>query len=96
MIFGEGAELDAAGLEVVGDSEQVRERAAEAIQPPHHEHVTAAGVVEQRGQLGAVVASTGHAIGPDPFGPSLRERLYLHVGGLVQRRDSRVSQQRHR
>lgn len=94
--FGDGAEFDAAVLEVTGDREQVRQRVAEAVQPPHHEHVTAGGVVEQSGQLGAIVASTRHSVGPDSFGSGLRQCLCLHVGGLVQRRNAGISEQRHR
>jgi len=44
--FDERAQLDAAALQVAGDGEQVGERTAEAVKPPHHEHATAAGVVE--------------------------------------------------
>ena len=79
--LGERAELDAAVLEVAGHSEQVRERSAEAVQPPHHEHVPASGIVQERGQLGAIVTSTGYALRPNSLGPSLRQRLYLHVRG---------------
>jgi len=77
--FDERAQLDAAALQVAGDGEQVGERTAEAVKPPHHEHATAAGVVEQRGQLGAVVASPGHAFGPNPFGSGVRQRLCPHA-----------------
>lgn len=65
-----GVEFDAAVLEVAGDGEQAWERSAEAVEPPHHEHVTAAGVVEQHGQLGVVVASTGYVLRPNRSAPA--------------------------
>lgn len=75
---------------------RLRQGAAESVKSPHHQHVTAAGVVEESREFGAVVASTRHRFSPDPFCASMFEGHHLHLGGLMQDRDAGVSEDRHR
>src|SRR3954471_22959649 len=56
--FREGAERHSPPLQVIQDANEVRERAAEAIQLPDHQHIACAQPSEAGFQAGAVVAPT--------------------------------------
>ena len=65
--------------EVGGDVDQVPQRAAQPVQPPHHERVARAQRLQHPIQLRALLANTGDVIGEHPPAPGRAQRVALQV-----------------
>jgi hypothetical protein len=85
QLAGEDPDADAAGVEVVGDGQHFLDRAAQAVKLPDDERVTAAQVVERRGEARALRGGLPGTdlLGIDPGAPGLRQRVLLELGILA-------------
>jgi hypothetical protein len=86
-------EAHATLVQVGDDVDQVPQRPAEAVQPPHHQGVPRPQLLEDLIELRAPVQRPGRVVGPHP--PTTRggELVDLQVRVLLARRDPRVAQQ---
>ena len=84
-MLGHRAKADASSFQIGDDVEQVRQRAAEAIELLDYEHVAGAEVGEAGLKAGTVVLRAGRAIGVEMtlVDPGRGERVALQVDGLA-------------
>ena len=69
------------------------QRAAQPVQPPHHQGVTGPGEGEGLGEAGPLGERAGGGVGEDPFAASLGEGVLLEGQGLVGGGDAGVADQ---
>ena len=83
--FGEAAESDPSGRQLVHHGEHVLGVASEAVEFPDGEHVTFAEMVEARFEMGPAGRSAAHAVvGVDARRPGFVEARRVGVGGSGQ------------
>ena len=72
--------------------DQVRRRAAEPVEPPHHERVARAQLLEYRRQLRPLGQRARGLIREDPLDPRRLQRVVLQRRILLEGRDPRVAE----
>jgi len=86
--FGQRHQLDAAFLKVFGRGDQLLQRAVEAVELPHDQHVAAAQhVVEDARQLGPVPFGSRGLLGVDLLAAGTPERVELQLAHERQGRE---------
>jgi hypothetical protein len=80
----ERAETDAPLLQLPNSLDEMRQRAPEPVQPPHHQGVACSKVGERLGEAGAFRHGARHRIGVELLTTSDRERVLLECQGLVK------------
>ena len=94
--FGEAAESDPSGRQLVHHGENVLGVASEAVELPDGEHVAFAEMVEAGIEMGSAGCRAAHAmVGVDAGRPGFLKRVELKLGILVGGADSRVPDNRH-
>ena len=89
--FGEAAESDPSGRQLVDHRENVLGVASEAVEFPDGEHVAFAEMVEAGIEMGSARGRAAHAmVGVDARRPGFLKRVELKLGILVGGADSRV------
>ena len=89
--FGEAAESDPSGRQLVHHRENVLGVASEAVEFPDGEHVAFAEMVEAGIEMGSARGRAAHAmVGVDAGRPGFLKRIELKLGILVGGADSRV------
>ena len=76
-------EVDAGLIEPVHDLEQVPDRAAKPVQPPHHQRVSFIEALQALLQLGPVHRSPAHRLLIDPPASSFPKIGHLSLGPLL-------------
>ena len=89
--FLEGDEVDAALIEAVHDLQEVADRSAQAVQPPHDQGVTPFQTLQTPLQLGAVHGPAAHRLLIDSLAARLPQLGQLRLRLLLLGRDSGIA-----
>jgi hypothetical protein len=90
-LLGERDEPDTASFEVVHDAHEIRQRAAEAIETPHHQSIPLAQCLESVRQLGPISVLAARVFLVDGFTAVSLECIDLEIKDLIIRRYSGVA-----
>lgn len=74
--------------------DEMAKRAPQAVEPPDDERVALAQVIEQPGELDAVIERAAGGVAEDPHAPCSGQRVVLQRELLLTGRNPRIAEQR--
>ena len=89
----QAAKMPTAGLELFDDSEQVADRAGEAIEPDHDEGLPGADLAQQTRQHGTAAIGAGGVLLEDRVATGGAQFVALRIGTLLLGGDPRIADQ---